>query len=377
MSDLDTLLRGMESAGSSDLHLRSKIAPRYRIDGELHDVVGHSVLTSENIHELCSDRLNATQKRAWVALGVVNVGFSGTGARFRACFFHDQSGPAVSIRRLPQEIPSLQELDLPEVIESFAHRKDGLVLVTGATGSGKSTTLAALIDVINSQYRKFIVTLEDPIELVHTCKKSIIHQRGVGYDILDFDSGVQSSSDLNPHVLMVGEMRHPETIRLTLSAAERGALVFSTLHANSAVETIDRIIDAFPSREQPLVRSMLAQSLAGVVSQALLRRGSGSGRIPATEVLIANNAITNLIRDGKTAEIYNMIQVGKSQGMHSLDDSLEQLLQRKEVDPEEALFYAVNKTRFERFALPHLRPSSEPQSSTRPSRRSREPTSAA
>jgi twitching motility protein PilT len=250
-------------------------------------------------------------------------------------------------RRIPPEVPTIRELELPESVEAFAHRRGGLVLVTGATGSGKSSTLAALVDVINEQYRRHVITLEDPIEFLHPPKQSIVHQRGLHYDLTDFPSGIRAALREDPEVLLIGEMRDLETMRLALTAAEVGALVFGTLATSGAVETVDRIVEVFPSDEQPMVRSVLSHALAGVVSQVLLRRVDRPGRVVATEVLVGTPAVANLIREGKTQDLTTVIQTGRATGMHTLDDSLEGLVARGIVEAEEACYYASNKARFQ------------------------------
>ena len=222
-------------------------------------------------------------------------------------------------------------------------------MVTGATGSGKTTTLASLVDIVNSNYRKHIISLEDPIEYLHESRMSLVQQRGLHYDIRDFASGIVDALKEDPDVLLIGEMRDLETIRLALTAAELGVLVFSTLHTNGAGESCDRIIDVFPDEEQPQIRAMLSQSLAGVVSQALLRRADGTGRLPAVEVLVATAAVRSLIRENKIHEMASVLQMGRAQGMRLLDDSLHDLVARKLVDPEEAYAYARGKSRFEPF----------------------------
>ncbi|HYE80246.1 MAG TPA: PilT/PilU family type 4a pilus ATPase, partial [bacterium] len=232
---------------------------------------------------------------------------------------------------------------------SLIHLRGGVVLVTGPTGSGKTSTLASLIDLINTQYRKHIITLEDPIEYLQPSKKSVVHQRGLHYDITDFPSGLKAALREDPDIILIGEMRDLETIRLALTAAEVGSLVFGTLHTNGAVQSVDRIIDVFPADEQPQIRAMLSQSLQGVVSQVLLKNVQTGGRIPATEVMFGSPAVSNLIREAKIQDIVSIIQAGKQQGMHTMDDSLVQLVTKKLVDPEEAYSYAENKGWFEQF----------------------------
>ena len=346
--DLDSMLCGMKAANSSDLHLKVGVEPRYRIDGQLVGVPNTDSPDEHTLAQSMMDLIDEEQEQRYREEHVLHFSFGKEGVgRFRACYYQDVFGPAAAFRLLEESVPTLQSLNLPESIESFAHLHSGLVLVTGATGSGKSTTLAALIQIINTEYRKFVVSLEDPIEYVHPHKMSVIHQRGLHYDITDFRAGVEAAVQQNPDVLLVGELRDPETIRLTLSAAEAGILVFSTLHTNGAAESIDRVIDMFHADEQPQIRAMLSECLAGVVSQVLLRRSDGTGRVPATEVLVGTGAVTNMVREGKVQELANVIQSGKALGMHTMDESLERLVEDGMVDPDEAYFYARNKARLE------------------------------
>ena len=353
MAAIHALLDGMKPADASDLHLKSDTIPRYRIDGDLHDVTGYGELNSKLIETLVHELIDERQKACFESDGVLHFSFGRENVgRFRACYFRDHRGAAVAFRRISESIPRLSQLHLPREIEQFAHVRRGLVLVTGATGSGKSTTLASIIDAINHQYRRFIITLEDPVEYVYRPDRSIVQQRGLGFDFIDFEQGVRSAVDQSPDVLLVGEMRDPETIRQAVSAAETGMLVFSTLHTNGAVEAIDRMIEGFSAREQPQIRSMLSQSLAGVVSQVLVTRSDGPGRLPATEVLVATPAVSNLIREGKTADVTNVMQSGRAHGMHTLDESLERRVKQGNVDPGEVYLLARNRERFEQFLRP-------------------------
>jgi twitching motility protein PilT len=350
MAAIDGLLHRMKDAEASDLHLKSGLRPRYRVHGYLADVEGAAPLTRDQVDAMTRELLTEEQDRYFREAGEIDFAYGDLkSGRFRCNFFQDHNGPAASFRRLPIQIPTLKDLNLPPVLESFIHIRSGLVLVTGPTGSGKTSTLAALLDLVNTEYRKHIITLEDPIEYLHPSKKSVIHQRGLHYDITDFASGVRAALREDPDLLLIGEMRDLETIRLALTAAEVGCITLATLHTNGAAQTVDRIIDVFPADEQPQVRAMLSQSLGGVVSQVLLRRTDKEGRVPATEVLIGNPAVSNLIRENKVQEMTSVIQAGKSQGMHTLDESLMSLVTKKMVDPEEAFSYAENKGWFEQF----------------------------
>jgi twitching motility protein PilT len=360
MPAIDDLLKKMEALHASDLHLKVGMMPRFRIQGELLEVEGSAPMSSEDLDQITREILSEQQERMYLeeqeldfAYGDIHFG------RFRCNYFQEHRGPAAVFRRIPTVVPTLRSLNLPEVIESFAHLRSGFVLVTGPTGSGKTSTLAALIDVINTQYRRHIVTLEDPIEYLHPNKKSIVHQRGLHYDIADFAGGIRAALREDVDILLIGEMRDLESIRMALTAAEVGSLVFATLHTNGAPQSVDRIIDVFSSDEQPQIRAMLAQSLVGIVSQVLLRRADKKGRIPATEIMVGSTAVSNLIREGKIHEITNVIQSGKAQGMHTLDDSLSAMVTKKIVTGEEAYVYAENKSWFEPYLdIPPARPKS-------------------
>lgn len=364
MAQIDSLLERMTALDASDLHLKVDTKPRYRIDGELEEIDDVPLLNRQRLEQLTNEILTEEQLQQFTAKSELDFAYgTPTLGRFRCNYFVDHWGRAAVFRRIAAAVPTFASLGLPKQLEKFAHMKRGLVLVTGSTGAGKSSTLAALVDLINASYRRHIITLEDPIEFIHASKRSIIHQRGVNYDINDFASGIHAAMRESPDVLVIGEMRDLDSIRQALTAAEIGVLVFATLHTNSAAGSIDRIIDVFPSEEQAQVRVQLAQSLAGVVSQALLRRKSGKGRVVATEVLVANNAVSNIVREGRTQDLVSVLQGGKSQGMHTLDDSLEQLVQHGIVEGREAYLHAHNKPRFERLvsdAPPVRRPVAKP-----------------
>jgi twitching motility protein PilT len=356
MAQIDRLLQMMAKAGASDLHLKAGYRPRLRVSGELEDVPAEQVLTREGLDKMTREILSEEQDRWYHEAGEIDFAYGDIKfGRYRCNYFREHWGPAAVFRRIPVQVPTLKELNLPSVLESLVHLRGGIVLVTGPTGSGKTSTLASLIDLINSQYRKHIITLEDPIEYLQPSKKSVVHQRGLHYDILDFPSGLRAALREDPDILMIGEMRDLETIRLALTAAEVGCLVFATLHTNGAVQSIDRIIDVFPGDEQAQIRAMLSQSIQGVVSQVLLRNVVTGGRIPATEIMFGSPAVSNLIRENKVQDIVSVIQAGKQQGMHTMDDALVQLVTKKVVDPEEAFSYAENKGWFEQFVDVPLR----------------------
>jgi twitching motility protein PilT len=350
MAQIDRLLQLMAKADASDLHLKVGYRPRFRVHGELEEMPGLEVQNRENLDKMIREILSEEQDRWFQEAGEIDFAYGDIKfGRFRCNYFREHRGPAAVYRRIPVVVPTLKDLNLPPVLESFVHLRGGIVLVTGPTGSGKTSTLASLLDLVNSQYRKHVITLEDPIEYLQPSKKSVVHQRGLHYDITDFPSGLRAALREDPDIILIGEMRDLETIKLALTAAEVGCLVFATLHTNGAVQSIDRIIDVFPGDEQAQIRAMLSQSIQGVVSQVLLKNVVTNGRIPATEIMFGSPAVSNLIRENKIQDIVSVIQAGKQQGMHTMDDSLVQLVTKKVVDPEEAFSYADNKGWFEQF----------------------------
>ncbi len=356
MAEIDTLLSRMADMDASDLHLKVGAQPCFRMRGDLERFEGRAALTHDDIDRMAGEILSELQRRRWRERGEIDFGYGDAhSGRFRVAYYHDRHGPAAAFRRIPGSIPELRDLNLPESIGDFAHLPGGLVLVTGATGSGKTTTLASLLDVINTHYRKHIITLEDPVEYLLESKKSLVHQRAVHDDVPDFAPGIRAAMRETPDVLMIGELRDTDSVRQALSAAELGTLIFATLHTNGAAASCDRIIDVFPADEQPQMRAMLAQSLAGVLSQVLLKRIDRPGRIPAVEVLVGGPAVSTLIRENKVHEIPSVMQVGHAQKMQTLDDALESLVRRRVVSPEEAYGYARNKPRFEQLLSPAAR----------------------
>ena len=348
MPEIDTLLQFADESGASDIHLKSGYRPRVRVSGTLNVAEDFPELSHEDVCRLTGELMTDEQRESFRTMCEIDFTYGSDEGRYRCAFFRDQCGAGAVMRRIPAQIATLMDLNLPETIMQFAHLHRGLVLVTGSTGSGKSATMAAILDVINTRYHKHIITLEDPIEYLHSEKLGVIHQRGMHDDFEDFESGIVSALRQDPDVLVIGELRDLESIRRALTAAETGILVFGTLHTNSAADSIDRIIDAFPAVEQSQVRVQLSESLAGIVSQVLLQRADGHGRIPATEVLVATPAVAGIIREGKTQDLANVIQGGKSRGMHTLDDSLERLLRSEVIEAQEAVLYARNKARFDR-----------------------------
>lgn len=348
MARIDNFLAYAVEKGASDLHLCAGLVPKMRVTGDLVNVT-ESIITPEEAQEYLLEILDERQKNVFLNTGDYDLIYSvDKVGRFRTNYYKHQNGFGGAFRVIPARIRTVEELNLPPVIKRFAELRSGLVLVTGPTGCGKSTTLAALIDYINENFRRHIITLEDPIEYIHQSnKKSIINQRQVNRETESFTSGLRAAIHQDPEVLMVGEMRDYETIKLVLEAVETGILVFATLHTNSAEKTLNRIVDVFPGDEQSQIRALLAESLNGVIAQLLLRTYDGTGRLPACEILIVTTGVTTLLRQGKIAEIVSLMQTGRGAGMQTMDDSLYELVSIKRVRPEEAYIAATNKHRFE------------------------------
>ncbi|HSI04215.1 MAG: type IV pilus twitching motility protein PilT [Myxococcota bacterium] len=353
MARIDQLFRYLKDKGGSDLHMAAGLAPRIRKNGSLEDVEGWPVLTDEDLRALLQEMCSAKQWQEYDTTGDLDFAYGMEGfARFRANFLRQENGAGAVFRIIPDKIVPLAQLKLPPAIEKFAHLQQGLVLVTGPTGSGKSTTLAGVIDTINSTYAKHIVTIEDPVEFVHQNKKSVFSQREVGADTESFGTALRAAIREDADVILVGEMRDLETIALAITAAEMGVLVFGTLHTNSAAKTIDRLIDAFPADQQSQVRTTLSESIAGIVSQLLLPTADGKGRCAVNEILVRTPGLPNVIREGNTPMIYSIIQSGKNLGMQAMDDALFALVKEGRVLPKEAYMKATNKQRFEELLPP-------------------------
>lgn len=324
--DLLTVLAQVDSLSASDLHLTAGAVPMLRINGSLQEAVNNSVWSSEKIASALLSLLTEQQQKIFAENLELDFAYtSDTGGRFRVNYYRQRGSMGGAFRLIPTELRSLKDLGIPDVVEKFAQLARGLVLVTGPTGSGKSTTLAALIDLVNQTRADHIVTVEDPIEFLHSNKKSIVNQREVGSDSHSFAAALKHVLRQDPDVILIGEMRDLETISVALTAAETGHLVFATLHTQDAPQTIDRIIDVFPSHQQAQVRTQLASTLQGVISQTLVKRADGKGRAVATEVLVTTPAIANLIREGKTYQIVSMMQAGRNLGMHTMDQHLAEL----------------------------------------------------
>lgn len=348
MPRLDELLCHLKDHGGSDLHLAANLAPRFRQSGSLTEIEGWPVLADDELRALLRELTNSTQWASYEESWELDFAYGLPGiARFRANYFRQENGVGAVFRIIPEKILTLEQLDMPPAIEGFAHLTEGLVLVTGPTGSGKSTTMAAIVDKINTTYEKHVITIEDPIEFVHSPKRSLFSQREVGSHTKSFASALRGAIRQNPDVILVGEMRDRVTIDLAVTAAELGVLVLGTLHTNSAAKTIDRLIDAFPADEQEQVRVSLAESLAGIASQLLLRTADGKGRCAANEILVKTRGLPNMIREGNTAMIRSLIQGGKRQGMQTMDDALWGHVQSGRILPYDAYLKANDKARFE------------------------------
>jgi twitching motility protein PilT len=349
--NLDEALMHLVDAGGSDLHLTAGIPPSIRLHGELEPIEGYAVLTPDELHKAIYSILTQRQREQFENELELDVSYSVPGkARFRVNVFRQRDAIGSVMRVIPFEILELDKLGVPPQLVNFAHLPRGFVLVTGPTGSGKSTTLAGLIDVINRERRAHIMTIEDPIEFLHQHKKSVVNQREVGTDTLTFAKALKHVLRQDPDVILVGEMRDLETIQIALTAAETGHLVFGTLHTQDAPQTIDRVIDVFPPEQQEQIRVMLAGALQGVMCQQLLKTADGSGRVVACELMVATPAIRNLIREGKTHQMYSSIQAGKEHGMITMDQSLAELVLNGKITYETALEKCNNVPDFNRLA---------------------------
>ncbi len=330
---------------ASDLHLSAGLPPMIRVDGDIRRI-NVPALDHKTVHSLVYDIMNDKQRKDYEEFLETDFSFEIPNlARFRVNAFNHNRGAGAVFRTIPQDILSLEDLGCPNTFKELADQPRGIVLVTGPTGSGKSTTLAAMMDYINDNHFAHILTVEDPIEFVHESKKCLINQREVHRDTLGFNEALRSALREDPDIILVGEMRDLETIRLALTAAETGHLVFGTLHTSSAAKTIDRIVDVFPAGEKSMVRSMLSESLRAVISQTLLKK-TGGGRTAAWEIMIANAAIRNLIREDKVAQMYSAIQTGQAIGMQTLDQHLQQLVAKGMVSRLDARTRAMNKELF-------------------------------
>lgn len=333
--DITELLAFCAKQKASDLHLSADLPPMIRVDGDIRRV-NVPPMDHKEVHALVYDIMNDKQRRDYEEFMEVDFSFELPGlARFRVNAFNHNRGAGAVFRLIPSKVLTLDELGMGDIFRNLAMLPRGLVLVTGPTGSGKSTTLAAMIDFVNERKNAHILTIEDPIEFVHESKKCLVNQREVHRDTLGFSEALRSALREDPDIILVGEMRDLETIRLALTAAETGHLVFGTLHTTSAAKTIDRIVDVFPAEEKSMVRSMLSESLQGVASQMLLKK-EGGGRVAAHEIMIGTAAIRNLIREDKIAQMYSAIQTGATHGMQTMDQCLKQLLSKGLISKEVA-----------------------------------------
>ncbi len=344
--DLSELLAFAVKNGASDIHISSGLPPLIRIDGEMRRIKVDP-LTSNVVHDMIYDIMLDSQRKEFEERLEADFAFEiASVARFRVNAYNQARGPAAAFRTIPTEVLSLEDINAPPIFRTLSEKHRGLVLVTGPTGSGKSTTLAAMVDYVNHSKKGHILTIEDPIEFVHQSHNCLINQREVGRHTQSFNNALRSALREDPDVVLVGEMRDQETISLALTAAETGHLVFGTLHTSSAAKTIDRIIDVFPAGEKEMVRAMLSESLEGVIAQRLLKKPEG-GRVAAYEIMVGTPAIRNLIREAKVPQIYGMIQTGRDAGMVTMDQSLDDLVSRNLVTRETARTLAVDQSKFE------------------------------
>ncbi len=335
--------------GGSDLHFSTGAHPTIRVSGSLTPMLKEDILTPEDTRGFLKTMISPDQEKRFLERQEIDFAYeTSDNQRFRGNAFFQRGAVGIALRLIPKRIATLQELNLPEVLLSFARKSQGFFLVVGPVGQGKTTTLAAMIELINTERMEHIITVEDPIEYVFEPKQSLVDQREVGIDTRDFASALQSAFREDVDVLLVGEMRGPETMAAAVTAAETGHLVFSTLHTNNAAQTIDRIIDTFPGGQQDQIRLQLASSLAGIFSQRLIPRISG-GLIPACELLINNKAVANLIREKRTHEINTVIETGSTEGMLDMNRSLAELVGRGEITPENAYQYSLNPNLLQRL----------------------------
>jgi twitching motility protein PilT len=344
--DIAELLAFAVKNKASDLHLSAGLPPMIRVHGDIRRI-NLPPMEHEDVHAMVYDIMSDAQRKMYeemlecdFSFGIPNL------ARFRVNAYNQQRGASVAFRTIPSKVLSLEELATPRVFAELTNRPRGLILVTGPTGSGKSTTLAAMVNHVNENAYGHILTIEDPIEFLHDSKKCLINQREVGPHTLSFANALRAALREDPDYILVGEMRDLETIRLALTAAETGHLVFATLHTSSAAKTIDRVVDVFPAAEKDMVRSMLSESLVAVISQTLLKTKDGQGRMAAHEIMIGTPAIRNLIRENKIAQMYSAIQTSQSIGMQTLDQCLIELVRRNQIQLADARQRAVNKDLF-------------------------------
>ncbi|MEY2499904.1 MAG: twitching motility protein PilT [Verrucomicrobiota bacterium] len=352
MAYIDQFLSVIVEQNGSDLHIGEGQPPKMRRHGDVMPIRAEPV-TRDEAAQMLSEICGPQSWGLFEERGDLDFAYEmDEQSRFRCNFLKQTNGYGAVFRLIPTKIATLEQLGMPPIVKQFGHLRGGLVLVTGPTGSGKSTTLAALIDYVNENFSRHIVTIEEPIEFVHANKRSIITQREVPVDCVSFPDGLKAALREDADIVLVGEMRDLETISLALTAAETGLLVFGTLHTNNARKTIDRMVDVFPANKQAQARTMLANSLRGVLAQLLLKKADGSGRLAVNEILIASPAVSAIIREGATQKLQDVIVAGKGQGMQFMDDAIQGLLEKGAVSPHEAFMKAIDKNRFKQFLPP-------------------------
>jgi len=353
MPTIDTFLEFLIKSGASDLHLSSDIIPMVRIDGEMRSLTGTEAISNADAEKMIFEIMPEHNIAEFNDNYDTDFAYELTGiGRFRVNVFKDNRGIGTVIRQIPVNILSADDLNLPEAVRKLCSLNKGLVVITGPTGSGKTTTLAAMIDLINTTRDVHIITIEDPLEFIHTNKRALINHREVHRHTQSFKRALRAALREDPDIILVGEMRDLETVEMAIETAETGHLVFGTLHTNTAPGTVDRIIDQFPADRQAQIRTMLSSSLKGVIAQTLLKKKEG-GRIAALEILVVNSGISNIIREGKTHQIPSLMQTGKKLGMQTLNDVLFDFVNRDIVEPNEALYRAVDKVGFETMLATH------------------------
>jgi twitching motility protein PilT len=346
MAKIDAFFNLMMEVGASDLHLASGSQPILRVRGDL-ERINHPALDNDSLKAMLYEIAPEYKVKIFEETGDVDFGYEIPGmVRFRVNFFNQKYGVAAAFRQIPTTVLTVEQLGLPPIMKKFGELHKGLVLVTGPTGSGKSTTLAAIVDYANKTRKDHIITVEDPIEFVHKSQGCLVNHREVGLHTKSYAAALRGALREDPDIIMVGEMRDLETIELALTAAATGHLVFGTLHTPSAAKTIDRVIDVFPSGQQNQIRNTLSEGLKGVVAQNLMKRIDVKGRVAALEILVVTPAIANLIREAKTYQIPGMLQVGKKHGMQTLDDAIMDVLNKGMISPEDAYSRAIDKTKF-------------------------------
>jgi twitching motility protein PilT len=340
--DINAYLKEVVVSSSPDLHLKVGRVPLVRlVNGDLYEMENAEIVTAQKMEEVVKMVLGPKRMLDYKEMNEIDTSYDLMGVgRFRVNIFMDTEGPAIAFRTIPREIPTLESLGLPQILKDFTHKSKGLLVVTGPTGSGKSTTLAAMVNEINMNKRVHIITVEDPIEFVHPCKMALITQREVGTHTQSFPSAIRAALREDPDVILVGEMRDLETISAAITLAETGHLVLATLHTQDAPQTVDRMIDIFPSGQQSQIRTQLSTTLLGVAAQRLIPKADGTGRVLAMEILVRNDAITNCIKEGNTHQIYSMMQIGKADGMLTLDAALADLFKRGLISEQDMLLRA-------------------------------------